>query len=80
MPTLTHDPDRGLWYLTLIDRPVARTLELHPHLHLDLDSEGRLVGVEGLGPVQWPSDIDRFYAMYSAGALIPMPLSELEGD
>lgn len=74
-----HGPE-GTWYLTLADRPVHRTLELHPHLRLDLDGEGRLVGVEGLGPVQWPTDIAGFFTMHNAGRLTPMPLSDIEED
>lgn len=54
-PQLTHSPT-GVWYLLLEDRPVVNTVPLHPNLHLDLDADNRLVGIEGLGSVQFPTD------------------------
>lgn len=79
-PQLFENGQYGTWYLVLIDAPVHRTLELHPHLLLDLDAEGRLVGVEGLGPVQWPTDTVGFWRVYDAGRWMPMPLSDIEED
>lgn len=60
-PKLTYA--NGLWYLLLEDRPVHRTVELHCNLFLDLDADNRLVGVEGMGPVQWPMDLYGFSEM-----------------
>lgn len=54
--TPRFDSSGSVWYLLLEDRPVARTVELHPNLILDLDADNRLVGIEGLGPVQFPED------------------------
>lgn len=42
------------WYLQLADCPTHKTVELGPHLALDLDRKGRVVGIEGRGTPKLP--------------------------
>lgn len=52
MPNLTVDGD--LWYLTLIEHfKVHKTIEVNPSLFFDLDEDGNLLGIEGLGPIEF---------------------------
>lgn len=47
-PALETTPTHGSRYIRLTDGPVARTLSLSESVLVDLDAEGRAVGVEVL--------------------------------
>ncbi len=50
-----YDADAGALYLKLADRKVARTVEVDSGTLADLDSAGRLVGIEVIQPDRaWP--------------------------
>lgn len=48
---VTRDPAAGAVYVALRPSPVARTVEVPVTCNLDLDADGRIVGIELLGPV-----------------------------
>ena len=53
MAVYTYDGEADALYITLVDEEEAlieRTEELGPNLHVDLDSSGRVIGVEFLYP------------------------------
>lgn len=77
MPELTCND--GLWYLLLIDKPVHRTISVHPNLTLDLDEDGRLIGIEGLGPVQFVKHLVGFWHLLDKKPIyLPYDLEELK--
>jgi len=47
------DMERGIAYIRIRDGKVARTVEhdAEPNVWLDVDSEGLLIGIEILGPI-----------------------------
>lgn len=45
-PTLTYDPDVKALYIEMLDTAIAETVELAKSVHVDLDAEGELVGIE----------------------------------
>lgn len=47
------DMERGIAYIRITDGKVVRTVEddAEPNVWLDLDSEGLLIGIEVLGPI-----------------------------
>lgn len=54
---LTHDATAGAMYIELVPRPrdVARTVEIDDGTNVDLDADGRLLGIEVLNPRRnWP--------------------------
>lgn len=59
-----YDADVGALYLKLADRKVTRTVEVDSGTLADLDSAGRLVGIEVLQPDRaWPLEdiLTRFH-------------------
>jgi uncharacterized protein YuzE len=53
MALYTYDGDADVLYVLLVDEPEAaidRTEEVGPNLHVDLDAQGKVIGVEFLYP------------------------------
>jgi len=50
----TLDPQAGALYVRVSGRPVARTVEVTGDVHVDLDGEGGVAGVEVLGVARRP--------------------------
>ncbi len=51
MAVYTYDGDADVLYVLLVDEPEAaieRTEEIGPNLHVDIDAQGQVVGVEFL--------------------------------
>lgn len=43
---LHYDPKTDALYIDLIDRPSAHSIEAAPGVSVDLDADGRVVGIE----------------------------------
>ena len=53
MAVYTYDGDADVLYVLLVDEPdvaIERTEEIGPNLHVDVDDQGQVVGVEFLYP------------------------------
>jgi uncharacterized protein YuzE len=51
----SYDLDAGALYITLADGPAARTVQLDEGTLVDLDADGRLLGIEVIQPWRaWP--------------------------
>lgn len=53
MAFFTYDAEADVLYVHLtedLEAPIKRTEEVSPNLHVDLDEDGRIVGVEFLYP------------------------------
>ena len=70
--------DGGKWYLDLRPVPRGRGIQVAPNLIVWIDVYGRVVAVEGLGPIRVDPKTVEFWPILDAGILNPMPLSELE--
>jgi uncharacterized protein YuzE len=57
-PILNDNGD--CWYLVLGSNKVEKTIEVSPNLFFDLDKEGNLLGIEGLGPIQFEPALQAF--------------------
>ncbi len=74
MAVYTYDAEADALYVALIDEDEAiidRTEELGPNLHVDLDSTGRVLGVEFLYPTTHGIDPDPVKQRYGIDIEIP---------
>ena len=61
----SYDLDANALYITVTDRPIARTAEIDPGTLVDLDGAEGIVGIEIINPDRcWP--VDEILAKYSA--------------
>jgi uncharacterized protein YuzE len=74
MALYTYDAEADVLYVLLSDEDEAaidRTDELGPNLHVDLDIDGRVVGVEFLYPRSHGLDADPVRERYGIDVRIP---------
>jgi uncharacterized protein YuzE len=74
MALYTYDEEADALYVLLAPEPdaaIERTLELGERLHVDLDVEGRVVGVEILYPRLGDVDLDPLRAEYGVELRVP---------
>ena len=74
MAVYTYDADADVRYVLLRDESEAsidRTEEIGPNLHVDLDADGGLVGVEFLYPRSHGIDAASVRAWYGIDLQIP---------
>jgi uncharacterized protein YuzE len=70
----TYDADTDVLYVLLVDdgdAAIDRTEELGPNLHVDLDADGGVVGVEFLYPRSRGIDAEPVRARYGIDLRIP---------
>ena len=70
----TYDADADVLYVLLVDEADAaidRTEEIGPNLHVDLDADGGIVGVEFLYPRSHGIDAEPVKARYGVDLQIP---------
>jgi uncharacterized protein YuzE len=64
---LKYDLDAGALYITLADRPVARTRGIDDNTSIDLDEAGEVVGIEVIS-IRHPWPLGRILREYSIPA------------
>lgn len=48
-PEVTYDHDAQALYVEIADGTVVRTIHVYDNVNLDLDADGRVLGIEVLG-------------------------------
>ena len=74
MAVYTYDEDADVLYVLLVDEPdaaIERTEEIRPTLHVDLDSTGKVVGVEFLYPRTQGIEVGEIKERYGIQLQIP---------
>lgn len=74
MAVYTYDADADALYVLLVDEDdaaIAHTEELAPNVHVDLDEQGRVVGVEFLYPTRGNVDPDPVNRRFGLDLTIP---------
>lgn len=71
-PRTERDPVAGASYTYLFDGEVARTIEVSDSMNVDVDTEGRPLGVEVIGDGDWT---DGLVALAMTGRLRVAPAS-----
>lgn len=74
MAIYTYDAEADVLYVQLMDEEsvaIERTEEIDPDLHVDLDAEGRVVGVEFLYPRINGARVDQVRERYGVDFEIP---------
>lgn len=74
MAVYTYDAEADALYVSLVDDDdavIERTEELGPNLHVDLDSRGRVLGVEFLYPTTHGIDAEPVKQRYGIQVEIP---------
>ena len=70
----TYDADTDVLYVLLVDETdpaIDRTEEIAPNLHVDLDAQGSVLGVEFLYPRSSGIDAEPVKARYGIDLQIP---------
>ncbi|PJZ76292.1 DUF2283 domain-containing protein [Leptospira neocaledonica] len=57
---MTHYPETDSIYIDLANRPSAETREVNTDLNIDLDAEGKLVGIDIHGNASQYVDLSSF--------------------
>ncbi|TGN02128.1 DUF2283 domain-containing protein [Leptospira dzoumogneensis] len=57
---ITHFPETDSVYIDLSDRPSTETREVNTDLNIDLDAEGKLVGIDIHGNASQYVDLSSF--------------------
>lgn len=76
MAVYTYDGDADVLYVLLVDEPEAaieRTEEIGPNLHVDIDAQGQVVGVEFLYPRTYGVELEDVKERY--GIVLEIPFS-----
>jgi uncharacterized protein YuzE len=74
MAVYTYDGDADVLYVLLVDEPEAaieRTEEIGPNLHVDIDAQGQVVGVEFLYPRTHGVELEEVKERYGIDLEIP---------
>jgi uncharacterized protein YuzE len=74
MAVYTYDGDADVLYVLLVDEleaAIERTDEVGPNLHVDVDAQGRIVGVEFLYPRTHGVDVREVRERYGIDLEIP---------
>ena len=74
MAVCTYDGDADVLYVLLVDKPEAaieRTEEVGPNLHVDIDAQGQVVGVEFLYPRTHGVELGQVKERYGIDLEIP---------
>jgi uncharacterized protein YuzE len=74
MAVYTYDGDADVLYVLLVEEPEAaieRTEEIGPNLHVDIDGDGKVVGVEFLYPRTRGIEVEEINERYGIGLEIP---------
>jgi len=74
MAVYTYDGDGDVLYVLLVEEPEAaieRTEEIGPNLHVDIDGDGKVVGVEFLYPRTRGIEVEEVYERYGIELDIP---------
>jgi uncharacterized protein YuzE len=74
MAVYTYDGDADVLYILLVDEPEAvieRTEEIGPNLHVDIDAQGQVVGVEFLYPRTHGVELGQVKERYGIDLEIP---------
>jgi len=74
MAVCTYDGDADVLYVLLVDEPEAaieRTEEVGPNLHVDIDAQGQVVGVEFLYPRTHGVELGQVKERYGIDLEIP---------
>ena len=74
MAVYTYDGDADVLYVLLVDEPEAaiqRTEEIGPNLHVDIDGDGKVVGVEVLHPRRLGVEVREVKRRYGVELEIP---------
>ncbi|PJZ49982.1 DUF2283 domain-containing protein [Leptospira saintgironsiae] len=58
---ITHYPETDSIYIDLANRPSAETREVNTDLNIDLDAEGKLVGIDIHGNASQYVDLSSFH-------------------
>jgi uncharacterized protein YuzE len=71
-PSVKHDPEAGASYATLARGKIARTVEATESINVDVDVDGKVLGIEVIGEGNW---VDGLAALAMTGRLrvIPAP-------
>ena len=74
MAVYTYDEEADALYVLLIPETeiaIEQTVELDERLHVDLDDQGRLVGIEILYPTHGPVDLKPIWDRYGLEVKLP---------
>jgi uncharacterized protein YuzE len=74
MAVYTYDEEADVLYVLLVDEPEAaidHTEEIDPNLHVDLDAQGKAVGVEFLYPRTYGIEVAHLKDRYGVDLEIP---------
>jgi uncharacterized protein YuzE len=74
MAVYTYDADADVLYILLVDEATAaieRTEELAPNVHVDVDAQGRVVGVELLYPRRHGVELGQIRERYGVDLDVP---------
>jgi len=69
---LSYAPDQDLLYLRLSDAEVAATVELDESVYVDVDAEGRPIGIECLSTAAFLDFLSRHGGEFALPARLPL--------
>ncbi len=74
MAVYTYDEEADALYVLLVpdaEAGIKRTVEIDPRLHVDLDDDDRVVGVEILNPADGDGNLDAVRERFGVALRLP---------